>query len=81
VIAAAALSTLSASPAVAAMTTPSAKVVLVPANDYSHTVWDGVVYSELPITSQIARDVKTQLEGLCVTSVVTRDAYLVVPAE
>ncbi|SFR53955.1 RHS repeat-associated core domain-containing protein [Microbacterium azadirachtae] len=74
-IAAVALSTLTASPAVAATKTPTAKVVLDPDNDYSHAVWDGIGYSELPITSQIAKDVKTQLEGLCDTSVViTRDA-------
>lgn len=74
-IAAVAASTLSAAPAVAATKTPTAKVVLDPDNDYSHAVWDGVAYSELPITSQIAKDVKTQLEGLCDTSVlITRDA-------
>jgi hypothetical protein len=74
-IAAVPLSLLTAAPVVAASKKPSAKVVLDLDNDYSHAVWDGVSYSELPITSQIARDVKTQLEGLCDTSVViTRDA-------
>jgi len=74
-IAAVAASTLSAAPAFAAAKTPTAKVVLDPDNDFSHAVWDGVSYSELPITAQIAKDVKTQLEGLCDTSVlITRDA-------
>ncbi|MFB7842328.1 hypothetical protein [Microbacterium sp. NPDC056052] len=65
-IAAVAATTLTASPAFAAAKTPTAKVVLDPDNDFSHAVWDGVSYSELPITAQIAKDVKTQLEGLLI---------------
>jgi len=54
--------------------TPAALVVLDPDNDLAHAMWNGVAYTELPITHSIAVQAKAKLEALCDTSVViTRD--------
>jgi YD repeat-containing protein len=56
-------------------TTPAGRVVLDPDDDYSHAVWVGTTYTELPITYAIAQAAKTKLEALCDTSVlISRDA-------
>jgi len=60
-----------------AASTPKGRVVLDPDDDYSHAVWGGTTYTELPITYAIARAAKAKLENLCDTSVViSRDASL-----
>jgi hypothetical protein len=58
-----------------AASTPKGLTVLDPDDDYSHAVWGGTTYTELPITYAIARAVKAKLESLCDTRVViSRDA-------
>jgi N-acetylmuramoyl-L-alanine amidase len=53
-----------------AATAPKGRVVLDPDDDYSHAVWNGTTYTELPITYAIAQAAKAKLESLCDTSVV-----------
>jgi hypothetical protein len=58
-----------------AASTPKGLTVLDPDDDYSHAVWGGTTYTELPITYAIAQAAKAKLESLCDTSVViSRDA-------
>ncbi len=55
--------------------TPASTVVLDPDDNYSHAIWNGVSYTELPITYAIAVGAKAKLQKLCDTNVsITRDA-------
>lgn len=57
----------------AAASTP--KVVLDPDDNYAFAVHDGVRYTELPITHDIARSVQAQLPTVCAANIViTRNA-------
>jgi N-acetylmuramoyl-L-alanine amidase len=70
-----ALSLLNPTQPAHAAAAPTGKVVLDPDDNYSHAVWNGTTYTELPITYAIAQAAKAKLESLCDTSVViTRDA-------
>jgi len=69
------VSLVSPTQAAHAATTPKAVTVLDPDDNYSHALWNGTTYTELPITYAIAQAAKTKLEALCDTSVIiTRDA-------
>ena len=72
-----ALSLLTPTQPAHAATVPKGWVVLDPDDDYSHAVWNGTTYTELPITYAVAQAAKTRLESLCDTRVViSRDASL-----